>query len=38
MIRQSVIVAGGMGTLLKEKTVLMPKGFIPVGGEPMVEQ
>ncbi|GAB6391604.1 MAG: 2-aminoethylphosphonate--pyruvate transaminase [Treponematales bacterium] len=30
--------AGGMGTRLKEKTVSMPKGFIEIGGVPIVEQ
>ncbi|MDR3192286.1 MAG: phosphocholine cytidylyltransferase family protein, partial [Treponema sp.] len=38
MIRQAVIVAGGMGTRLKEMTDFMPKGFIELGGVPIVEQ
>jgi 2-aminoethylphosphonate-pyruvate transaminase len=38
MIRQAIIVAAGMGTRLKDKTVTMPKGFIEIGGVPMVEQ
>jgi 2-aminoethylphosphonate-pyruvate transaminase len=38
MIRQAVIMAGGLGSRLKEKTVSMPKGFIPLGGVPLVEQ
>jgi 2-aminoethylphosphonate-pyruvate transaminase len=38
MIRQAVIVAGGLGTRLKEKTEFMPKGFIELGGIPIVEQ
>ena len=38
MIRQAVIVAGGMGTRLKEMTEFMPKGFIELGGLPIVEQ
>ena len=38
MIRQAVIMAGGLGSRLKEKTVSMPKGFIPLGGVPIVEQ
>ncbi|MDR0596969.1 MAG: 2-aminoethylphosphonate--pyruvate transaminase [Treponema sp.] len=37
MIRQAVIMAGGMGTRLNDKTRLMPKGFIEIGGAPMVE-
>ncbi|MDR1247735.1 MAG: phosphocholine cytidylyltransferase family protein, partial [Treponema sp.] len=37
MIRQAVIMAGGMGTRLKQKTLFMPKGFIEIGGVPMVE-
>jgi 2-aminoethylphosphonate-pyruvate transaminase len=37
MIRQAVIMAGGMGTRLNDKTRLMPKGFIEIGGIPMVE-
>jgi 2-aminoethylphosphonate-pyruvate transaminase len=38
MIRQAVIVAGGLGTRLKEMTEYMPKGFIELGGVPIVEQ
>jgi len=38
MISQAIIMAAGMGTRLKDKTVTMPKGFIQVGGSPMVEQ
>jgi 2-aminoethylphosphonate-pyruvate transaminase len=38
MIRQAIIVAAGMGTRLKDKTVTMPKGFIEIGGVPMVER
>jgi 2-aminoethylphosphonate-pyruvate transaminase len=37
MIRQAVIMAGGMGTRLNDTTRLMPKGFIEIGGIPMVE-
>jgi 2-aminoethylphosphonate-pyruvate transaminase len=37
MIRQAVIMAGGMGTRLNDTTRLMPKGFIEIGGAPMVE-
>ncbi|MDR1363261.1 MAG: 2-aminoethylphosphonate--pyruvate transaminase [Spirochaetaceae bacterium] len=38
MIRQAVIMAGGLGSRLKEKTTSMPKGFIELGGIPIVEQ
>ncbi|MDR3341622.1 MAG: 2-aminoethylphosphonate--pyruvate transaminase [Treponema sp.] len=38
MIRQAVIMAGGLGSRLKDKTTLMPKGFIPIGNVPIVEQ
>ncbi|MDR2343178.1 MAG: 2-aminoethylphosphonate--pyruvate transaminase [Spirochaetaceae bacterium] len=38
MIRQAVIMAGGLGSRLKEKTVSMPKGFVEVGGAAIVEQ
>jgi 2-aminoethylphosphonate-pyruvate transaminase len=37
MIKQAVIMAGGLGTRLKNKTAAMPKGFIEIGGIPMVE-
>jgi 2-aminoethylphosphonate-pyruvate transaminase len=37
MIKQAVIVAAGMGTRLKEKTVSMPKGFLELGGIAIVE-
>jgi 2-aminoethylphosphonate-pyruvate transaminase len=37
MIRQAVIMAAGMGTRLNDKTREMPKGFIEIGGVPMVE-
>jgi 2-aminoethylphosphonate-pyruvate transaminase len=30
--------AGGLGSRLKEKTALMPKGFIKLGGSPIIEQ
>jgi 2-aminoethylphosphonate-pyruvate transaminase len=30
--------AGGLGSRLKNKTTLMPKGFIEVGGSPIVER
>lgn len=38
MIRQAVIMAGGLGSRLKGLTESMPKGFIPVPKTPMVEQ
>jgi 2-aminoethylphosphonate-pyruvate transaminase len=38
MIRQAVIVAGGMGTRLKEKTASIPKGFLEIDGLPIAEQ
>ncbi|GHV79141.1 nucleotidyltransferase [Spirochaetia bacterium] len=37
MIRQAVIMAGGLGIRLKERTTTMPKGFITIGELPMVE-
>ncbi|WP_010255470.1 2-aminoethylphosphonate aminotransferase [Treponema primitia] len=37
MIKQAVIMAGGLGTRLKDKTAAMPKGFIEIGGIAMVE-
>jgi len=38
MITQAIIVAAGMGTRLKDKTVTMPKGFIEIDGRPIVEE
>ncbi len=38
MVRTAVIMAAGMGTRFGERTELIPKGFIPVGGVPMVER
>jgi 2-aminoethylphosphonate-pyruvate transaminase len=38
MIRQAVIVAGGMGTRLKERTALIPKGFLEIDGVPIAER
>ncbi|MCL1812753.1 MAG: 2-aminoethylphosphonate--pyruvate transaminase [Treponema sp.] len=38
MISQAIIVAAGMGTRLKEKGTFMPKGFLEIGGSPIVEQ
>lgn len=38
MVKTAVIMAAGMGTRFGEKTALIPKGFVPVGGIPMVER
>jgi 2-aminoethylphosphonate-pyruvate transaminase len=38
MIRQAVIMAGGLGSRLGGRTAAMPKGFIEIGGSPIVEQ
>lgn len=38
MIRTAVIMAAGMGTRFGERTELIPKGFVPAGGIPMVER
>ena len=38
MIRQAVIMAGGLGSRLGSLTKEMPKGFIEIDGMPMVEQ
>ena len=38
MIKQAVIVAGGLGSRFGDKTKLMPKGFIEIEGTPMVER
>ncbi|MDR1505751.1 MAG: 2-aminoethylphosphonate--pyruvate transaminase [Treponema sp.] len=38
MITQAIIAAAGMGTRLKDRTAAMPKGFIEIGGVPIVEQ
>lgn len=38
MIRQAVIVAGGLGSRFGDRTKLMPKGFIEIDGVPMVER
>lgn len=38
MIRQAVIVAGGLGSRFGDRTKLMPKGFIEIEGVPMVER
>lgn len=38
MIKQAVIVAGGLGSRFGDRTKLMPKGFIEIDGVPMVER
>ncbi len=38
MIAQAVIMAGGLGSRLGERTKEMPKGFLEIGGMPIVEQ
>ena len=38
MIRQAVIMAGGLGSRLKGRTEAMPKGFIELGDEAIVRQ
>ena len=38
MIAQAVIMAGGLGSRLGSKTKDMPKGFLEIGGVPIVEQ
>jgi len=37
MIKQAVILAAGLGSRLKDKTVSMPKGFLELDGIPIVE-
>ncbi|MCR5290540.1 MAG: 2-aminoethylphosphonate--pyruvate transaminase [Treponema sp.] len=38
MIKQAVIMAGGLGSRFGGRTKAMPKGFIPIDGIPMVER
>ena len=38
MVKQAVIVAGGLGSRFGGRTTLMPKGFIEIEGVPMVER
>ncbi len=38
MIRQAVIMAGGLGSRLKGRTEAMPKGFLEIDGMPIVER
>jgi 2-aminoethylphosphonate-pyruvate transaminase len=37
MIRQAIIMAGGLGSRLKNRTEAMPKGFLEIDGMPIVE-
>jgi 2-aminoethylphosphonate-pyruvate transaminase len=37
VIKQAVILAGGLGSRLKEKTASIPKGFLELGGRKIVE-
>lgn len=37
-VKTAVIMAAGLGTRFGEKTELIPKGFVPAGGIPMVER
>lgn len=38
MVKTAVILAAGLGSRLKGRTSDMPKGFINVGGKPLIEQ
>lgn len=38
MIKRAVILAGGLGSRLKDKTKTMPKGFLEIGSCAIVEQ
>ena len=38
MIQQAVIMAGGLGSRLGDRTKEMPKGFLEVGGKPIIVQ
>lgn len=37
MVRQAIIMAGGLGSRLKDKTAAMPKGFIEIEGKALAE-
>lgn len=37
MLRQAVVLAGGLGTRLGELTRSTPKPLLPVGGRPFLE-
>ena len=38
MIKEAIVLAGGLGSRLKDKTKTMPKGFLEIGGTAIVEQ
>lgn len=38
MVKTAVIMAAGMGTRFGHRTELIPKGFVPAGGIPMIER
>lgn len=38
MVKTAVILAAGLGSRLKDRTTDMPKGFINIGGKPLIEQ
>lgn len=38
MVKTAVIMAAGMGTRFGNRTELIPKGFVPAGGIPMIER
>lgn len=38
MVREAVILGAGLGSRLKGRTTAMPKGFLELGGMPMVER
>lgn len=38
MVREAVILGAGLGSRLKGRTVAMPKGFLELGGIPIVER
>ncbi|MDR0706392.1 MAG: 2-aminoethylphosphonate--pyruvate transaminase [Treponema sp.] len=37
MIKEAVILAGGRGSRLKDRTAAMPKGFLEIGGKTLIE-
>jgi len=38
MIKTAVILAGGLGSRLKEKTKLQPKGFLELEGKSLIKR
>jgi 2-aminoethylphosphonate-pyruvate transaminase len=38
MVKIAVILAGGLGSRLKDRTVDMPKGFVSIGGKTLIQQ